>query len=412
MTFADQLVLSGLQFAVGLSFIYFGTPEEYGKFSFLLVLLTLFGSVQNALVNTPLVVLSARITKQKREDFERGLCGVLFFIILVCMVSVISWFSIQNMLALNSKLSLVEAIVFLVFLGPLMLREFWRADEFAKLAPERALRRDVLYCLISAAILLLLLSYQTVLATTCFAAMGIGSFAVILRPTIVLSLPAPEWNVVVRAFKKAWPHSKWSLLGAVSSWLQLQSYVLVPFYMIGTKEVAMLSAARLVMQPPALLSSSWSNYLRPLTSRLLHQGDIQEVRKIFQKSIAINITALMLYTGMIIFLFRISPANLIPDAYQGIGKYILLWGMVICIAIVRDSISAIMQSALAFRPLGMKSLASSLFTCCFTVIMVFTVGGSGALIARIAGDFLLLLMLAIGFGRQLQSSELQSKESL
>ena len=68
-----QGMLSGVNFAIGFLMVKYATKSEYGTYVILFSIIGILGNYQNALINTPLTVLSPKKESTEKESFLSGL---------------------------------------------------------------------------------------------------------------------------------------------------------------------------------------------------------------------------------------------------------------------------------------------------------------------------------------------------
>lgn len=388
VTFLDQVSLSVASFAVGLAFILRGSPEQYGLYSFYLSLFYLLASAQNAVVNTPLMVLAPRLEPRERERFGRGVLGVLLIGVLATLLLV------SAALLVSPRGSVAAPLVAACFL-PLLLRDFFRANEFANLRPGLALRRDAIYAGLACAGVVLLARAGNVRAIHVFAVLAAAAAAIVIRPCVRFFASPPSRADVAGAFRESWVHSRWSLLGAGSTWVQSNAYIYVPFLLLGAREVAFLAAARLVMAPAALLANSWGNLFRPMASRHLFEEDRGAAWTLFMRSSLVLSAILAAYGAVALAALRIAPDAWIPADYRGLEAYLGFWAVVLLLEIVRNNASSLLQASLAFRDLALWGLAVAGVAVALSFAFVAWLGTAGSLVAMVLGELLLMAVLLL-----------------
>ena len=394
-TFIDQLSISFVQFFIGIIFIYKSVPEEYGLFSFLIAFYYLIASIQNALISTPLMVLIPRLSIKEAGKLLRGFTGLLFTGIFILMIlTVLSLFLFSEHFERKS-LHPLQVFCFLFGLSSLILRDFWRAAEFAQLRPMAALKRDLIYTFFVIAMIIFMVSFAKIDSYNIFILIGVSALSVSILPSLNICRPFPHMDEMYFAFRKSWKLSTWSVMGATSSWFQMQAVVYLPFFLIGLKEVAYLSAARLVMMPPALLQGSLGNYLRPLASRKLAEGDLPGTFRLYFICTFSLLVVLSLYTGVALLLLNQLPSSWIPDSYKNIGEYVILWAIIIFIMTIRSTISNLYHASLAFKQLAIRGTASAIFTIIATWYFILKFDIDGTLVGRMAGELFLMVLLAV-----------------
>lgn len=403
ITFIDQVTLSVLNFAIGMAFIYMSTPVQYGLYTFMMAIFYFFASVQNAMVNTPIMVLSPRLGCIERKHFEKGLTGLLSVGIPCTGIIILLIAYGFSVFRGTQDFSLNHAVIFTVSIWPLMLRDYWRAKEYANLRPALALRRDITYSLLALSMLALLIIFKVVYFGTVLPIMGVSAFISFIYCHIKGLQPLVSWHEIQQSFRKTWPYSRWSLLGIASSSLQNNTYVYLPFFMIGIKEVAYLAAARLVMMPGIILSTSWTNYFRPVVSESLAKGEIKESLRTLITSTATLAALLILYTGTVLILLKSLPETRLPRNYQDISIYVLLWAGIMLIIIIRSNISVFFQASLAFKKLALLGLLSAIFTFLISSLLIIKLRALGALVGLGLGEVFFTICLILNMRNVLLS---------
>lgn len=396
-TFLDQIVVSGTSFIIGLAFIYLATPAEYGLYTILFSIYYLVSSAQNALINTPLAVLSQHYDDDEKVHFEKGLFGLWAIgvvIITLAMFSAAPLFAQFNSIFIGRRLSVM---ILAVCLAPLSLRDFWRAEEFAVFKPQLALKRDLGLSAISLSGLIFLVRFAYIKVEYLIPLSATAALAVVCVPTLEFLRARPAWTDIVNAFNRSWSHSSWSLMGAVSSWLQSNAYIYIPFMLLGVKKVAFLAAARLIMMPAALLAQSWSNYFRPLVSRQIANNNAHGAKRAFIDSTVVLLGIVCIYAALVVIAFKLFPASWLPSSYRGISAYISLWAAVIAVQVVRSNASSLLQASLNFKSLAIRGFISAALTAISTFVFVRWMAELGAIVAQISGEFILMLLLLHGF---------------
>jgi O-antigen/teichoic acid export membrane protein len=385
LTVADQIVVSGVNLLIGLTFIYYSNPENYGIYTVYMSLFFLLTNVQNALINTPMMVLTPRLNNHESDNFRKGMFFVLqgFIIFTVFVMNIFSYF--------EGSFSTLNTQIIALSISSLLLRDFFRAEEFSRFLPNLALKRDFFYFLISILGILVLINYFNISSLSIFIVTGISAFTVSFKKIFRLFSAIPKYEVVRNTVNKSWIHSKWSLLGATSSWAQGNAYIYIPFFLLGTKEIAYIAASRLLMTPIPLLIGSFSNYMRPLLSKNISSGDYKFT--VVKNLTLFLITILITYTILIFCLLWLLPESFLPSDYIGLDKFVMLWFAFYLFRIVKSNLSNYMQASLSFKPLAYMGLASTIVTIFTTVISVVLFGLEGSIIGMILGEIFLIVLL-------------------
>jgi O-antigen/teichoic acid export membrane protein len=281
-----------------------------------------------------------------------------------------------------------------VCLVPLLLRDYFRARELADLRPAAALLRDGHFAIWALAGIGFLIAMDRVEAAAVYAVVGVAGL-VAVASALVKDLRVGGVGLIdVRgAYATSWKHSRWSLIGAVSSWVQGNAYIFVPFLLLGAREVAFLAASRLLMTPVILASQGWANLSRPALSRWMGENRIPEVRSLFLRSSALLTIGIALYTTALALSITAIPVEWIPEDYEGIVPFLALWAVILLVQTLRGNVSSVLQAALAFRGLARVGGAVALLCVVATFASVIIWGSSGAVVALLIAEVVLGCLL-------------------
>jgi O-antigen/teichoic acid export membrane protein len=387
-TAIDQAIVSGVSFAVSAALIFFSTPEEYGRYNFLFSTFLLLAAVQAAAVNTPTMVLSPRLTSAARADFDLALRTILISAMPAAMIAGALAMGLSHSEASSFGAMAAVGVAFVL----LLLRDYYRTQEFAQFRPFNAVRRDSLYAAVALAGIGILLAAGELTAETAVAATGSASLIAILAGKM------PDFQMASRALVRrtllqTWPLSKWGLLGATGSWLQANAFILVPFFLVGPAEVAELAAARLILMPASLAVQSWTNTLRPLASRMFHENRVDAVRRTVVKSVLVLLAALAAYVSAVLVLLAVVPRHLIPRDYEHVGPYVIMWAVIVGIQVFRINAAAILQALLAFRPLAVSQVVVASYAIIATLVLTRLLGGIGPLLVLASSELIFTAVL-------------------
>jgi O-antigen/teichoic acid export membrane protein len=400
---ADQALLSLVNFGMSALFIYRGSPAEFALYSAYMSAFYLVATAQNALLSTPMMVLTSKMEEDERDTFERGLFSLLMVgAVPICLAVVFG----MKLLTARAGISVLAALYVGIALVPLMLRDHLRAQEFSNLRPEVALRRDLAFALLAGAGALWLALQSSATAVNVVGILGIACLAVVGTAVLRWSRSAPTSEQIRFAWDRSWHHSLWSLGGALAAWLQSYAYVFVPLHFGQVADVAGLSAARLAIMPVLLATQSWGNLFRPTASRLVAAADDAGLRRLFWRSTAALGAIVVTYTLAIALILPTLPMRLLPGPYRGIAPVVLLWGVIVLIQVLRGNISSVLQAALAFRRLTAFGIASAATTIVVSVVTVPTYGASGALAGLVSGELVLFSALAMELYRRMRRDSL------
>ena len=391
-TFLDQLIISGLNFFISFSLIYYSSSEEFGLYTLLMSFFYFFSSIQNAQINTPLMVLLPNIQKNKREIFKLGQSGqVLYFSIIIIIIALLILFiSFSDIISRSYDFGL-----FFLILPLLLFRDYFRAIEYSKLNPKKAFKMDFYYVTLCSILILISCFFNQISISNIFIILGFSLFVVFFVPIFNIYNQEYKINQLRYSFNKSWNYSKWSVLGAASSWFQTNIFTYFPFLFIGLSEIAYLASARLLLTPIILLVNSWGNYYRPYISREFKSKYTGKNKIILFKSISILMFIILINTVFILLIFNLIPLHWIPNEYQHIDKFILIWSFIILISTIRKNISFQLQCQLEFKKIALIGLFTSIVTILVTFLLNGIIGYHAILISIFLGELLLMSIFII-----------------
>ena len=195
----DQVLLSGINFLISIVLIKTVSKSEYGLYSIFFPITLFIGSIQNAVVNTPLAVLL--ITK--RGDEKRKYVGALFFgqyllIFPLAFIGIIGGVITCYFNLLESSASAIIVAVSFASIG-ILCREFLRAYFFANETPNTVLIIDGLYFVLITTLGFLAYTFIQLDVAVIFFLMGLSSFL-----TGIFFINRNKWNFSRRDIKSSY----------------------------------------------------------------------------------------------------------------------------------------------------------------------------------------------------------------
>ena len=243
---ADQTLLSGLNFLVGVLAARVLGVEDFGFFALILIIVNLTGSAWEYLLTTPMMTLAGSRPKRSAAYFQAVLrLGLIASIIGAVSVAAI----VALLLVMRSEpvsASLVIAVTVLAF-GQNLLSKL-RAMLFACRRNARALTIDVVrFLLLGLAIAILLAGPWTVDATALFMLLGLSCIVVLIPDAIAstrVRVPAAMYRNVLG---RHWSFAKWLLLMMALMMGQEQLLWLIAGFQLGDAAVGALRVGQYLL---------------------------------------------------------------------------------------------------------------------------------------------------------------------
>lgn len=327
---ADQALLSLLNFAVSLAFIWGATKVEYGHYLLLLAPLLLVQGVQNAIVNSPLATfLPAAAEIEKKNILSTAVllnlylalaCGFLGLLGLLAY-GLLTHFRLNGLLVAGFTLAIIGTIA----------RESQRSFAYVQGKGLRALVGDLVYGVVLLTSVGFALADSSLTAGIVLLLTGIaGLVPLFLR---LMRFQGPQTHTA--SIKKFWSCGRWALPSVIVTWVNLSSYPYFAEKSLDLAAVADIGVSRLFLMPIGLMMTAWSNWYRPQISQWFYAGDVDAIKRItfislFSGVVLMGLLAIFLFTAYPIFEPFLGPQ------YSGLQPLMLMWLLYFAIAFSRN----------------------------------------------------------------------------
>jgi hypothetical protein len=349
VAFVDQALLSALSFALSLALIRLAPASEYGLYTQLLNLQSLFSVVHAGIFVSGLLALHPALTgderlalasRMARSDARFGIVGAAVVTALTFVGAAALGHPVSPGLALASALAIVG----------LWWREFARASQFAEMRADHVLRLDLGFSVATLLVLIALAAWQPLTAGTVLLATGIAGAAVggVAVAQLAASGPAdgrgPSW-------RQAWHHGQWDTYGSIVTWLQSQSYVYFAAAAGGLALAGAVSAARLMGMPLALAWAGSASLLRVAVANALATADRDRVRHLAQRALVVVFAVSAVYGAVVAVLLPLVDQYVYQRKFTGLGAHVAWWLLYFTLTGISTAGAAVLRGALRMAPL-------------------------------------------------------------
>lgn len=344
IAFVDQALLSALSFALSLVLIRYAAPAEFGLYSQLLNLQSLFSVVHAGLFVSGLLALHSTVPATGRAGLAASLARADARFGLAC-APLIAATTYVGAFALNGAISVACALASALAIIGLWWREFSRAAYFADLDVERALTLDLGYALVVAAALPLLALLLPISAGTVLLATGLGGVAA-GGVALARFAGARTTAVTAPAWRAAWHHGQWDTYGSLVTWLQSQSYVYFAALAGGLAMAGSVSAARLLGMPLALAWASGANVLRVSVARGLATHEGPTVTRLVRRALVAVVALSAGYALLVVAAFPAADRLLYHHKFPDLRTDVAWWLAYFTLTGVSTTGAAVLRGAL------------------------------------------------------------------
>ena len=388
----DQVLLSGINFLISIVLIKTVSKPEYGLYSIFFPITLFMGSIQNAIINTPLAVLL--ITK--KGDEKRKYVGALFFgqyflLFPLAFIGIIGGIITWYFNFLESSVSAIIVAISLASIG-ILCREFLRAYFFAKETPNTVLIIDMLYFALITTLGFLAYSFFQLDVAVVFFLMGLSSFL-----TGIFFINRNKWNFSRRDIKSSysenWQYGKWSLIGVTVTHIQTYSYLYLLGIMVSSVAVADVSAARLLLMPLILAPAGWRKVILPHGSKLREKNRLP---RLFKEQVIVSVVFVFLVTSFVFVLIFLKPVLLkiiLSNNYANSFDYIFYWGAIFSIGFISLNANIGLQVLKNFKVISIVNSFTMLVTVLLAYFLIYSNGIKGGLIALLIGQTISAIIL-------------------
>jgi hypothetical protein len=387
VAFIDQALLSALSFALALALIRHAPAAEYGLYSQLLNLQSLFSVVHAGVFVSGFLAVHASLPTTLRIDFVRYMArrDVQFGLVGAAIVAALT---LIGAALLRSPVSVATAAASALAVLGLWWREFVRAGHFAELRADRVLRLDLGYVAVTGLAIAPLaawrpLSAGTLLGATGIAGIMVGGLAVArLAWSERQERGAPSWH-------GAWHHGQWDAYGSVVTWLQSQSYVYFAAAAGGLALAGTVSAARLMGMPLALAWAGSASLVRVAVSNALAAADPGRVRRLVRRALIAVVAISAAYATIVAALLPVVDRFLYQGKFAAIGMHVGWWLAYFTLTGISTLSAAILRGALRMAPLFRYYLVACAVTVPVLAATAFWRPQLSLVIGLIAGEVVL-----------------------
>ncbi|MBA4255607.1 MAG: hypothetical protein C0445_07005 [Polaromonas sp.] len=356
---ADQVMLSGLNFAIGVFLIRLAPKEVYGAYVQLFAMGLLICGFIDALVTNAVANLSSRNTGVALEKLlaqAQRLARSTGVVLGAVFALAGAYIQPEGISALDAVLG---AFGFGVYIVSLTFRDFKRSTLYLLRRPVDVLRLDGGYFVVAAlgGVALYVLDHFSVFLI--FSVLTLAN-ALALLATANVSVERADAGLaaVWRTLREHWGITRWAVPGVLVGWLGNSIYLYLTGAMLGLAATAELNAARLLLMPVGLITVAWFQMARADIARLVGDNDRRKMRVFLAKSLALIFTPILGYFGVLALGYDWVVLLLSADKYGGLQGLTFVWGVYFSVYTVKFIAVGLLVGFEAYRPMLLVSVVS------------------------------------------------------
>ena len=389
----DQLLLSGLNFLIGVALIRFATKETYGLYSQVIAAGLLSTTILGALVSSALNTLAVRLSDIERQQMVARVARLQW----ICAALIAVIFGI-GLFVLDAMVTLGESPAFLACAFALLVwtqgvREYCRTAYFIEGSPETVAKIDFVFVVLTmlGATALLWVERLTVAEIVFVMALTNGLSASVHGMRLFRQVDVgTSTNVYVRDVRSLWALSRWAVIGSLMGWMGLNSYLYLVGALVGVAALADLSASRLTMIPIVVIGTAWEKVAQPSMGRMIAKADWAGLNRFLVKSFIAIESFSVFFVVPLWLMFPLLSADLLGEKYQNILHLILTWGFLFAVNAARSIGTVLLASFGAYRALFWQTAFGLLIVLVMSLLLIPKYGVGGALFAMITVELIAL----------------------
>lgn len=377
----DQFILSGINLILSYLLLKFLSKTEYGLYNIIIPISLFFTALQNALINTPLMV-----EFWNRDKLDRNFL-VSSFIVLQIKYIYIPFTTFILILLLFHIFTFYDHIVSLtisisVLLTGILSREFLRNYYFTIERPQNALYNDFFYLLFMIPSIVILYIYDLIGINTVLISIGLASLFSSFKKIKSLLIHY-DLKFAKQHFSECFQFGKWALLGVIVTHIQTYGYLYLIGISFSPKDIGDISAIRLIFAPFAFITVGYSKIAIPRGSKLCKEN---KGSKFFQEGILFSIffsLIIVIYSIVLSSLPKDILAKILKDEYLNSFVYLPYFSISALLSIFGSTGSNGLQALKKFKELSKINSVVMVISFILTIILIYTYGIKGALTANI-----------------------------
>lgn len=385
--FADQALVSGVNFSVGILLARWLGLEIYGLFTLAWMVVLFTSGIQQSFLVAPLYSLSAKQSDSNswlsKLNFIQLLFSAMAFLLTFSIVEITFFFKAEWY---SKGLSLTIASLVAVY----TLNDFFRRSLFMKQLGNKVFTQDLFgYALQLVVLYLLKINNQLTLISALSGilicnALSVGYYLIVHRPQFrALGLRT--------TILELWQYSRYLLATSILQWSSGNYFILVAAALLGPIAVGAVRIVQNLMGLLHVIFLALENFVPVRAAVVFHKGGqaalFQYLKSTFQYlviPIALVIIALIVFHEEILWLLY---GEVSEEIYQMLIAFSMIYLMVFVGTIFRFAIRTLEQNQIIFK----SYVITTVFSLFFAHFLINQLGAMGVVAGIAATQFISLV---------------------
>lgn len=389
LTSLGPVAVSGAHFLASVLFLRLLKPEDFGHFSFLMIVVPFCMSATGAMLGAPAAMTRAKPTAEAAADLAT-LTNIGM------AVSLIAFAVVAAMMALTGAAP-ASAAVFGLYAAVFAVRTFARSYCNVLGRIEKVAGSDIVYALALVAGLF---------ALAAAGKFSLGGAAVVLVAASVVAMAPFGRDFLVRlgaavrvpqiaAYRPMWQAvSRWSLLGVVLTELAANCHAYVVTFVSGPGAFGLLALGSLFMRPASLVIGALPDIDQPVMTQRIADGNLRGAFAVVNE-FRTAAGAVLVGTVLLALVLVLWFPHLLLKHYRVDDVLVVLafWVGITLVRAIRTPESVFVMATGGYDKLPLISGISSAVALVLTFVLLLTVGPLWSLGGVLAGEVVMAAML-------------------
>lgn len=401
--FADQALVSGVNFATGLLLARLLGINEFGVFTLIWMGVLFVSSIQMAMISSPMISIGPKQLKREKEAYYNAVImqQVVFSIVSSVLLYVIVIFSdyFKPDWAIV-KLALPLALACFFYQNQDFIRRYFFSQQRAL---DAFINDSVSYLGQLVVLFVLLFFYEIELEQVLWVIMITSAIAVIIG-LYKINLMVFDQVVFNNTMRRHWEYSKWSTLSALLQWFSGNLVFILTGIILGPISVGVLKATQNIMAFSHVLFQAMENFVPVKASQIYINEGRERLNTYKNKVVGVGGVATLLFISLIA-IFADDLLLLVYGEEYTAYSFVLQWFSVIYFFMFlgfpyRAALRAIEDTKAIFK----SQVFASLFVIAFGYTIIQAYELQGALVT------LLIVYVVVTFSLHHDFSKNQGKD--
>lgn len=385
---SDQALVSGANFITGVLLARYLGLSSYGVFAMAYIAVLFFGSLQQAIIVSPLQSITARKHGVSRERFFDSIFYHQLFFCLLAMLLTYEFCLLSQLFFNQTELSFLKFILpFVVF--TYLMNEYFRKLFFARDRFKTALILDIIsYASQIAGLIITAYWGELDLAR----ALIIVALSNSISSTYgILQMQDIRFNAkkVMKDFYECWNYSKWLMGTSVLQWVSGNFFIISAGGILGAASVGAIRMAQNIIGIMHILFLALENFIPVNAAKIYHSNGIKDLYQYLKKMTIVTGAA----TFFVLVLLAVFSDQVIQLLYgqEFVTYNKMLWGFALLYVFVftgmplRFAIRTVEKN----RAIFISYLISAIFSLLLAAPMISKFGVAGVFAGLILSQIIL-----------------------